>query len=154
MERRNAWKGWTERMDGCMKGWMKGWVNGWSIECMAGYMDIWHDENYCDSSVSRKVKNFSFFFWKIMNSHDSLYFFMWVEKKINAKSQKFKRLELFSSLKKLFFFSTYFQIFHWEDKDYVFQNCVIYIQQCIFQYKEYKNTKKFEIFKVFFQFFC
>ena len=73
---------------------------------------IRHDENYCDSSVSRKVKNFSFFFWKIMNSHDSLYFFMWVAKKINAKSQKFKRLQLFSSLKKLFFFSTHFQIFH------------------------------------------
>ena len=80
--------------------------------CRFVFKCVRHDENYCDSSVSRKVKNFSFFLWKIMNSHDSLYFFMWVEKKINAKSQKFKRLELFSSLKKLFFFSTHFQIFH------------------------------------------
>ena len=56
-----------------------------------------HDENYRDSSVSRRVKNFSFFFQKTMDSYDSLYFFMWVAEKINAKSQKFKKLQLFSS---------------------------------------------------------
>ena len=63
------------------------------------FFSIRHDENYRDSSVSPMAKNFHFFSakqWIHMIAH---ILFSWVAKRINAKSQKLKKVTAFFFLK-------------------------------------------------------
>ena len=76
-----------------------------------------------------------------MDSYDSLNFFMWVAEKINAKSQKFKKLQLFSSLKNYFSFLHIFRYFTKKIKTTFFKTMLYLFSSVLFNIKNIKLKK-------------